>query len=339
MLWPYGTTLYSEAWLTAAFVWAAWALLDARQGRSILARPRPHRVGAARGGWAHQANCARHRSGFHRRGPLRYPPDRRVRWRSAVTLGVGIALAAAAQIGWNLVRFGRPLDFGYNLAGMIPILPARSFAPEDVPRGLLVQLLTPGKSLFVWAPVTLVSVLTIRDWWSRERGIGAGLLTGTALAVMFYAAFLYPEGGYAHGPRHLLPLVPLLMLPLAMPGVGVPRRALVTATVAGFIIAALAASVRFSKISLRHSQARRRAVRTTSGSIRRRDGRGTGTGSTTSRSRRRSRAALVVGGSTGWQRARYLRAASRAARERRCLAAPRFLPGYPGRSHFRGSRC
>ncbi len=245
MLWPYGTTLYSEAWLTAAFVWAAWALLDARQGGpSSRARVLIASVLLAAAGLT-KPTALVIAPGFIVAVLFDTRADRRARWRSAVTLGVGIALAAAVQIGWNLVRFGRPLDFGYNLAGMIPILPARSFAPEEVPRGLLVQLLTPGKSLFVWAPVTLVSVLTIRDWWSRERGIGAGLVTGTALAVMFYAAFLYPEGGYAHGPRHLLPLVPLLMLPLAMPGVGVPRRALAIATVAGFIIAALAASVSF----------------------------------------------------------------------------------------------
>src|SRR5262249_58289161 len=30
ILWPYGTTLYCEAWLAAAFVWAAAFLLDAR---------------------------------------------------------------------------------------------------------------------------------------------------------------------------------------------------------------------------------------------------------------------------------------------------------------------
>jgi hypothetical protein len=34
ILWPYGTTLYSEAWLAAAFSWAAALLLEARNGGS-----------------------------------------------------------------------------------------------------------------------------------------------------------------------------------------------------------------------------------------------------------------------------------------------------------------
>ena len=72
-------------------------------------------------------------------------------------------------VGWNLHRFGRPLDFGYNLAAMIPEPPARSFTLEDVPRGLFVQLLTPGKSLFVWAPATLLGLLALPACWRRER--------------------------------------------------------------------------------------------------------------------------------------------------------------------------
>ena len=313
MLWPYGTTLYSEAWLTAAFVWAAWALLDARQGGpSARARVLTASVLLAAAGLT-KPTALVIAPGFIVAVLFDTRADRGARWRSAVTLGVGIALAAAVQIGWNLVRFGRPLDFGYNLAGMIPILPARSFAPEDVPRGLLVQLLTPGKSLFVWAPVTLVSVLTIRDWWSRERGIGAGLLTGTALAVMFYAAFLYPEGGYAHGPRHLLPLVPLLMLPLAMPGVAGPapgarhrdrrrlhhRRACSVGLVSRRSVSATGGPASVRSVLRADRSAARTAVEPVPDRLHPvQDG--------------AHERALVVGGSTGWQRSRYLRAASRA---------------------------
>jgi len=245
MLWPYGTSLYSEAWLAAAFVWAAAVLLEARND------------GPSAGWRVLAAATLLGVAGLTKPTALVIAPgfvvatllDARVslqpRWRAAVVLAAGIALAAAAQIGWNVHRFGRPLDFGYNLAGMILQPPARSFSLADVPRGLFVQLLTPGKSLFVWAPIALVTLLTARVWTARERGLAAGLLTGTVLALVFYAAFLYPDGGYAHGPRHLLPLVPLLILPLAIPAVPVPRGALKAAAAAGFVIAALAASVSF----------------------------------------------------------------------------------------------
>ncbi len=86
MLWPYGTTLYSEAWLAAAFVWAAWALLDARQGGSILARPHHHRVAASCRCRSHQANRARHRAGLRRRDPARHAHGT----RRAMAIGAGV---------------------------------------------------------------------------------------------------------------------------------------------------------------------------------------------------------------------------------------------------------
>jgi len=158
---------------------------------------------------------------------------------------VAIALGGFVQMAWNADRFGRPLDFGYNLAGMIPYPPARTFIPRQIPRGLFIELLTPGKSLFVWAPVTLLSILSLRACWQRQRGLAAGLVVALGSALVFYAAFFLPEGGYSHGTRHLVPLVPLLLLPLAVPGVDVPRRALAASAAIGFTIAVLAVSVSF----------------------------------------------------------------------------------------------
>jgi len=245
MLWPYGTTLYSEAWLAAAFAWVAAFLIEARRSRSNSSA----RVAAAAALLA-LAGLTKPTAlviapGFVVAALFDPQVDRAPRWRTLICLTIGIAVAGLGQIGWNIVRFGQPLDFGYNLGGMIPVPPARSFTLDEIPRGLFVQLLTPGKSLFVWAPPVLLSPLALRTCWSRERGLVAGLLTSTIAALVFYAAFLFPEGGYAHGPRHLVPLVPLLMLPLAVPAVALRRRTLVACAVAGFLVSALAVSVSF----------------------------------------------------------------------------------------------
>jgi len=236
ILWPYGTTLYSEAWLAAAFIWAAGFLIEGKVvsasllvAAAIATKPTaiviaPAFVVAAL---------------FDRRGTPR------TRLQAAALLCGGIAAASAVHAAWNVARFGRPLDFGYNLAGMIPLPPARPFMPDQIPRGLFLQLLTPGKSLFVWAPVTVLSVLALRACWARERGVAAGVIVGTVSALVFYAAFFFPEGGYSHGPRHLVPLVPLMMLPLAVPGTGISGRALQVCAIAGFIMAALSVTVSF----------------------------------------------------------------------------------------------
>jgi hypothetical protein len=245
VLWPYGTTLYSEAWLAAAFVWASAILLEAREsGRGAAARIPGVAVLLALAVLT-KPTALVVAPGF----VIAALFDRRVgagtRRTVAFVLAAGIAIGIAGQVGWNLYRFGRPLDFGYNLASMIPEPPARSFALEDVPRGLLVQLFTPGKSLFVWAPVTLLALLALPASWVRERGVAAGAIAATVSALLFYAAFLFPEGGYAHGPRHLVPLVPMLMLALAVPGIEWRPRAMAVAAGAGFVMALLAVSVSF----------------------------------------------------------------------------------------------
>lgn len=243
MMWPYATTLYCEAWLAALFVWAAALLFEARRapspGRIVVAAVLLAVAGLTKPTALVIAPAFVVAVLLER---TRDPSGRRV---VALALTAGILAAGAAHIAWNVARFGVALEFGYNLGGMILREPAHAFRVQEVPRGLFVQLLTPGKSLFVWAPPVLISILRLRDAWQRDRALAAGLVVAATAALVFYAAFLFPEGGYAHGPRHLLPLVPLLMLPLALPGVSVPGRALAMSAAFGVAVSLLAISVSF----------------------------------------------------------------------------------------------
>jgi hypothetical protein len=244
-LWVYGTTLYSESWLAAAFAWAAAFLIDARR-----------RGGAAGRTMVVAAAALVTAAGLTKPTALVIAPGfvivalldgtirPRLRLQVAGALAGAIGLAAATQIAWNLQRFGAPLDFGYNLAAMVPSGTPRAFAPAEIPRGLVVQLFSPGKALIVWAPPLLLAALSFTTAWRRERGMAIGLVAATAAALVFYAAFLYPEGGYAHGPRHLLPLVPLWMLAAALPP-RLPRALVVACAAAGVVICVLAVSVSF----------------------------------------------------------------------------------------------
>jgi hypothetical protein len=250
ILWPYATTLYCEAWLAAAFIWAAALLLEVvRPEASENASGFSRKIGAAAILIAlaivTKPTAIVIAPAFVIAVLLDRRGDRRARTTVASALSLAILAGASVHLLWNVTRFGNPLDFGYNLAGMIPHPPARPFLPEEIPRGLFVQLLTPGKSLFIWAPVTLLSLFSLRSCWRRERGLAAGLIAGTASALIFYAAYFFPDGGYSHGPRHLVPLVPLMMLPLAIPGVAIARSALRACAAVGFIMAALAVTVSF----------------------------------------------------------------------------------------------
>jgi hypothetical protein len=216
VLWPYGTSLYTEGWQAATLIWAAALLLEARSA----ARPHARIVIAA---------LLLTVTGLIKVSSFVFVPafvvavlaDTRLpqphRWRTAATLAVGIAAAAVVHAGWNTYRFGSAFDFGYNWTETIPVLPARAFAAADIPRGLVVLLATPGKSLFLWAPLLVLAAINAATWWRRDRAFTLGAGAAAVAGLVFYAAYLFPEGGYAHGPRHLVPIVPLLALLAAGP--------------------------------------------------------------------------------------------------------------------------
>lgn len=246
VLWPYGTTLYSEAWQAAALMWAAALLLEARAGRS---RPRARVIAAA---------FLLAVAGLTKVTALVFAPafvvavlaDRslgdRTRREVAVTLTIGILLAAAIHVRWNQYRFDAPFDFGYDWSETIPTLPARGFVASDVPRGLAVLLVSPGKSLFVWAPVLLLAAARVPRLWQRDRALASGIATASGVGLLFFASYLFPEGGYAHGPRNLVPILPLMLLPAAGVDAGRWRRPVMQlCAAAGMVMALGAVSVSF----------------------------------------------------------------------------------------------
>ncbi len=82
--------------------------------------------------------------------------------------------------------------------------------------------------------------------WRLERGLAVGVVAAFAIGLIFYAAYLFPEGGYAHGPRHLVPIVPLAALLAAGPAADRwPRAAWMACGGVGFAIGLLAVSVSF----------------------------------------------------------------------------------------------
>lgn len=246
VLWPYSATLYSESWQAAAFVWAVAWLLEARAGHG---RARARVIGAA---------LLLTVAGLTKVTALIFAPafvvaalaDRtlteRTRREVAVALTIGIVLAIAIHVRWNQFRFDDPFDFGYDWAETIPVLPPQAFMLTDVPRGLAVLLVSPGKSVFVWAPVLVVAALGARRLWQRERAVAIGCATATTVGLGVFAAYLFPEGGYAHGPRNLVPILPLMLLPAVgvEPG-GRLRPLMVACAVAGVVMAVLALSVSY----------------------------------------------------------------------------------------------
>jgi hypothetical protein len=112
-----------------------------------------------------------------------------------------IAVALAVVASYNIARFGSPLATGYDETS------AAFNTPVLV--GLMGQLLSPGKSVFLYAPIVLAGVL---GWFTLRRDHAPLAWTVAGLAgmyVLLYARYDWWYGGGPWAPRFLTVILPL----------------------------------------------------------------------------------------------------------------------------------
>jgi len=121
-----------------------------------------------------------------------------------------MGLGQLAVLGYNIYRFEDALVSGYGrVSWRVPLL-----------RGLYNQLLSPGKGLFVFMPVLLLGVIGWPALFRRRRDWAWLVLIVVLCYLVPHALYGNWSGGGGWGPRLLLPIVPLLLLPAG----GVIRR-------------------------------------------------------------------------------------------------------------------
>ena len=125
----------------------------------------------------------------------------------ALAWGVPLALSLLLLAWYNWARFGDPMESGYGLA--------TDTYPFSTPilEGLAGQLLSPGKSLFLFAPGLLVALVGTVAFGRRHLPLALAIAAVSALELGFYGTYQEWAGDWAWGPRYLVPLVPVLMLP------------------------------------------------------------------------------------------------------------------------------
>lgn len=268
MAWPYSKIFFSEPLFTACLVATALGLLAYRQtpgierhawlalgglalGYSLLTRVSGITfvpLFLAYGVWASTA----HREGrpviraFDRlrggRADAAADPCSR-HWLPSLTAAVvafGLPFAACVSLLlWhNVARFGHPLDNGYS---------EETFS-SPLLTGLAGLLISPGKSVFLYAPLTLLAVVAWRRFW-RHQPATAALYGGVSLLALVQTAKWWAWwGGWSWGPRLLIPLLPFAILalgPLLMQARWARVAALPLAA-AGFVVALLGALLNYN---------------------------------------------------------------------------------------------
>lgn len=145
---------------------------------------------------------------------------KRVSWSpaGAVRLLAFACMAFVPQFAHNWLAFGNPFRIGYSLEsasafeGMTTGL--FGFGMPD-PAALAMLTVSPERGLFFympWAALGLAGFFTGRNFHETLRSDPGPLLV--CLYIVLFSAYYMPSGGWAFGPRHLIPIVPFLALGL-----------------------------------------------------------------------------------------------------------------------------
>jgi hypothetical protein len=142
--------------------------------------------------------------------------DRRRVWLGAPAAVIPAALLMLHQAA----SFGSPFAVGYGQLDGTPFETgmARGLFGIALPSGTAsMQLLFGGyRGLFVYAPILALALGALASWPGAERRrLALPLLAGAFALLLVISGYAYWQGGPAFGPRHLVPVIPLVGLGLA----------------------------------------------------------------------------------------------------------------------------
>jgi hypothetical protein len=128
-------------------------------------------------------------------------------WRSLRSAIPALVGTLAVALTWNYARFGDFTTSGYAKRG-------EGFTTPPL-EGLHRLFLTADKSLFLYAPVTLLLLLAFRHAWREYRAVATLIALYSLITLALVVTWHQPGGGWAWGPRLLLPVVPAAIALLA----------------------------------------------------------------------------------------------------------------------------
>ncbi|MFH1219674.1 MAG: hypothetical protein V1694_04400 [Candidatus Eisenbacteria bacterium] len=130
----------------------------------------------------------------------------RVGARRAMWFALGCAPGVAILGLLNFLRFGDVFLTGYHTAF------DKGFS-LPLAKGLWWNLASPYRSIFLYAPAVVIFALGLREFVRRYRAEAWLMVCIIAYTFAVYSKWWAWHGGWCWGPRFLLPVIPLLLLP------------------------------------------------------------------------------------------------------------------------------
>jgi len=137
-----------------------------------------------------------------------FPPPRLTapRLSPIIAFSTPIFLIGLGLITFNLSRYGDPFNTGY--------LPNETFSGV-LWQGVAGQLFSPSRGLFLYCPIFLLSLVGFWPFFRRYRPEAIVALSVIVIHLLLYGKWFMWHGGYAWGPRFMVPTLPFWAVFLA----------------------------------------------------------------------------------------------------------------------------
>jgi len=145
-------------------------------------------------------------------------PDERatVVWRPPWRI-IAIVLPLVGALGvyawYNYSRFGSFIATGYSTSGTVAELGGNGIGNPMT--GLYGLLFSTGRGVIWYAPLVIVAVASARRFYHERKGTAVAVFVFLAAWLAVHSCYKGWDSGWGWGPRYLLPVLPVALLPLA----------------------------------------------------------------------------------------------------------------------------
>jgi hypothetical protein len=128
-------------------------------------------------------------------------------YKPAFYFGMGFGIFAILHMYYNYIRFGDIFEVGRRAE----IIYSHFIFPCKSLYGLL---LSAGKGIFLYNPIVILSLFCYRSLQKNHKFLSMMFLGMIIFRVVFIASDSNWHGGFCLGPRHLLMIIPFLLIPI-----------------------------------------------------------------------------------------------------------------------------
>jgi len=136
---------------------------------------------------------------------------RLVQW--IVATGMGLCPFILMMCIFNWIRFGSIFDTGYGEAHIVQLGGIRLFE-TPIYAGLTGLLFSPGKSVFLYNPILIITIYSAMSFWQSYRRLAMIVFLVVVSTLLFHSKYTFWAGDLAWGPRYLASIMGLWVLVL-----------------------------------------------------------------------------------------------------------------------------